>query len=133
MAECDAPSFSLGLDFSFDLDTPPHSPLRADPPPSASPGDDPGPQVPDPETRPDPPRSILKRLRRGPPPSSVSQQVEPPPCFDADDDIEEFSSQEDPIQGSLLCFFDYFFLSYLPLKYQMYIFLCAKEQVVGQC
>ncbi|KAJ1389574.1 hypothetical protein SESBI_38191 [Sesbania bispinosa] len=61
MAECEAPSFSLGLDLA--LDTPPHSPLH--PPPPAAPNEDEEPQ---------------------------------PSCFDADDDIEEFSSQEDPVQ-----------------------------------
>ncbi|TKY57280.1 hypothetical protein E2542_SST21726 [Spatholobus suberectus] len=80
MANSEVPSFSLGLDLA--LDTPPHSPIN---PPLS-----PAPHVSDsdPETRPDPPRPILKRLRRGPP---------PPPFFDADE-IEEFSSEDDPDQ-----------------------------------
>ncbi|XP_004491393.1 uncharacterized protein [Cicer arietinum] len=91
MADFEAPSFSLGLDFD---DTPPPSP-------STSPNHDPLPQVPDsdpdPETLPNPPLHILKRLRRGPPSSS---KTDPPSCIDVDDDdIEEFSSQEDPVQG----------------------------------
>lgn len=98
MADFEAPSFSLGLDFD---DTPPPSP-------STSPNHDPLPQVPDsdpdPETLPNPPLHILKRLRRGPPSSS---KTDPPSCIDVDDDdIEEFSSQEDPVQGQ-------FFYSYL--------------------
>ncbi|RDX64721.1 hypothetical protein CR513_56685, partial [Mucuna pruriens] len=78
MANSEMPSFSLGLD--LDLDTPPHSPINPPPCPAPYASDS------DPDTRPDPPRPILKRLRRGP----------PPPSFDADDDIEEFSSQDDP-------------------------------------
>lgn len=94
MAEFEAPSFSLGLDLD---DTPPPSP-------STSPNHDPVPQeVPDsdPESQPDPPIRILKRLRRAPPSSS---QTEPRPSFfDPDeDDIEEFSSQEEPLQGQFL-------------------------------
>ncbi|KAK7372027.1 hypothetical protein VNO80_05395 [Phaseolus coccineus] len=76
MANAEVPSFSLGLD------TPPHSPINPLPSPAAHVSDS------DPDTRPDPPRPLLKRLRRGP----------PPPSLDADDDIEEFSSQEDPDQ-----------------------------------
>ncbi|XP_027332780.1 uncharacterized protein LOC113847726 [Abrus precatorius] len=81
MADSEIPSFSLGLDLA--LDTPSHSPIN--PPPS------PTPQVSDsdPETGPDPPRRILKRLRRGP-----LKQPDPTPSVDADDDIEEFSSQD---------------------------------------
>ncbi|KAK2420464.1 hypothetical protein QL285_031191 [Trifolium repens] len=96
MAECEAPSFSLG----FDLDlhnTPPHSPnhefTNLIVPDSES----------DHETRPDPYRRVLKRLRRGPPPSSAQHQTEPPSFIDAtadDDDIEEFSSQDEPVQVS---------------------------------
>ncbi|CAJ2633998.1 unnamed protein product [Trifolium pratense] len=89
MAEFEAPSFSLGLDLD---NTPPHSPLNHDPIP----------QVPDsdPESQPDPPIRILKRLRRGPPSSSpVHHQTGlPPPCINADDDIEEFSSEDEPVQ-----------------------------------
>ncbi|KAK2397178.1 hypothetical protein QL285_058782 [Trifolium repens] len=89
MAEFEAPSFSLGLDFD---NTPPHSPLNHDPLL----------QVPDsdPETQPDPPIRILKRLRRGPPSSSsVHHQTElPPSCIIADDDIEDFSSEDEPAQ-----------------------------------
>ncbi|CAK8538799.1 unnamed protein product [Lathyrus sativus] len=93
MAEFEPPSFSLGLDLD---DTPPPSP----PPPSPIP--DPLLQVPDsdPETRSDPPPRTLKRLRRGPPSSSVHHIPQPQPSyFDADDDIEEFSSPEKPVQG----------------------------------
>ncbi|XP_061342282.1 uncharacterized protein LOC133288513 [Gastrolobium bilobum] len=92
MADCEAPSFSLGLDLAHE--TPPHSPIN---PPNHD-DDDLGPQVSDsdPETRPDPPRRILKRLRRGPP-QSLPKQVEPPSRLDGDDDIEDFSSQDDDI------------------------------------
>ncbi|XP_058758929.1 uncharacterized protein LOC131632167 [Vicia villosa] len=90
MAECELPSFSLGFDLDSE-DTSPHSP-KPDPtlivPDSES----------DPETRPDPPRRIFKRLRRGLS-SSVRHQTEPPPCIDVDDDdIEEFS--DEPVQVS---------------------------------
>lgn len=92
MAEFEAPSFSLGLDLD---DTPPPSP-------STSPNHDPVPQeVPDsdPESQPDPPIRILKRLRRAPPSSSQTEPL--PSFFDPDeDDIEEFSSQEEPLQVS---------------------------------
>ena len=79
MANSEVPSFSLGLD------TPPHSPINPLPSPAARVSDS------DPDTRPDPPRPLLKRLRRGP----------PPPSLDVDDDIEEFSSEEDPDQGKV--------------------------------
>ncbi|GAU49984.1 hypothetical protein TSUD_287490 [Trifolium subterraneum] len=96
MAECEAPSFSLG----FDLDlhnTPPHSPnhdiTNVTVPDSES----------DHETRPDSNRRIFKRLRRGLPSPSVQHQTESPSFIDAaddDDDIEEFSSQDEPVQAS---------------------------------
>ncbi|KAG5053366.1 hypothetical protein JHK87_005564 [Glycine soja] len=79
MENFEVPSFSLGLD-----ETPPHSPIH--PPPSPA---DLHVSDSDPESRPYPPRPLLKRFRRD----------LPPPCLDADDDIEEFSSQEDPDQG----------------------------------
>ncbi|KAK7300083.1 hypothetical protein RJT34_10915 [Clitoria ternatea] len=81
MADPELPSFSLGLD------TPPHSPIN---PPHVSDSDS------DPDTGPAPPRSIFKRLRRGPPLSS-QKPSDTTPCFDLDldDDIEEFSSQDD--------------------------------------
>ncbi|OIW02870.1 hypothetical protein TanjilG_29646 [Lupinus angustifolius] len=90
MADFAAPSFSLGFDLSFDS--------HQSPPLSPSPhhnhhrhDEDFPPQVPDsdPETGPDPPRRILKRLRRAPPHL----------CFDVDDDIQEFSSQDDVDDG----------------------------------
>ncbi|CAL5185490.1 unnamed protein product [Lathyrus oleraceus] len=95
MAECEVPSFSLGFDLDLE-DSPPHSPNH-----------DPLLIVPDsesesyPETRPDPPRRIFKRLRRGLPTSSVRHKTEPPPCINVDDDdIEEFSDQDEPVQVS---------------------------------
>ncbi|XP_027941848.1 uncharacterized protein LOC114195541 [Vigna unguiculata] len=78
MANSEVPSFSLGFD------TPPHSPVNPPPSPIAHVSDS------EPDTRPDPPRPLLKRLRRGPPSPSLDADV--------DDDIEEFSSQEDPDQ-----------------------------------
>ncbi|CAJ1971394.1 unnamed protein product [Sphenostylis stenocarpa] len=78
MANSEVPSFSLGLD------TPPHSPINPPPSPTAHVSDS------DPDIQPNSPRPILKRLRRGPPPTSLDA--------DAEDDIEEFSSQEDPNQ-----------------------------------
>ncbi|KAL2316763.1 hypothetical protein Fmac_030639 [Flemingia macrophylla] len=82
MANLELPSFSLGFD------TPPHSPINEPPSPALHVSDSDS----DPQSRPDPPRSILKRLRRGPP--------SPPPSVHAadDDDIEDFSSPERPHQ-----------------------------------
>lgn len=98
MVECEAPSFSLGLEFD---DSPPpslkHTPLDHDYLLSLEVPDS------DPETLPDPPRRTLKRLRRG---LRSSAQTNPPSCFDAadeEDDIEEFS-QEDPVQGQIIYF-----------------------------
>lgn len=95
MDDEEAPSFSLG----FDLDSPNQDPTTLIVPDSDS----------DPDTRPDPPpRRILSRLRRGLPssPSFVRRPTEPPPPsfvvdIDVDDydDIEEFSSQDEPVQG----------------------------------
>ncbi|BAT80718.1 hypothetical protein LR48_Vigan07g022200 [Vigna angularis] len=78
MANSEVPSFSLGLD------TPPHSPFNPPPSPTAHVSDS------ELDTRADPPRPLLKRIRRGPPSPSLDADV--------DDDIEEFSSQEDPDQ-----------------------------------
>lgn len=133
MAECDVPSFSLGLDFSLD-DTPPPSPS----PNHVSDSD--------PDTRPDPPRRILKRLRRGPssstvhhqadpdpdpepePPSTVHHQAdpetEPPSYIDVDEDIEEFSSQDDPVTG--YCLFNYLFYVLFTIESQMYVLMCKR-------
>lgn len=105
MAECEVPSFSLGFDLDLE-DSPPHSPNH-DPllivPDSESESD--------PETRPDPPRRIFKRLRRGLPTSSVRHKTEPPPCINVDDDdIEEFSDQDEPVQGQIVYSFIFYFL-----------------------
>ena len=88
MENFEGPSFSLGLD-----ETPPHSPIHPSPSPADLHVSDS-----DPESRPYPPRPLLKRFRRD----------LPPPCLDADDDIEEFSSQEDPDQGQVSLHFKYF-------------------------
>jgi hypothetical protein len=102
MMDDEAPSFSLGFDLD---DSPNQDPTTLIVPDSDS----------DPDTRPDPPpRRILKRLRRGvgsPSSSSVRRQTEPPPSFVVDidvddyDDIEEFSSQDLPVQGSSISSF----------------------------
>ncbi|KAK4275471.1 hypothetical protein QN277_018547 [Acacia crassicarpa] len=101
MADCEAPSFSLGLDLDHTLDEPaprsPLSPSRA----SARLEDEVGfgPEVAesDPEMAPEPPPRILKRLRRGPSDgssSSVQRQEGLQLGCDRDDDIEEFSDEE---------------------------------------
>lgn len=95
MANFEVPSFSLGLD-----DTPPHSPIHPPLSPDLHVSDSDSDS--DPESRPDPPRPLLKRLRRGPPPPCLD------PDADADDDIEDFSSQEDPDQGQVSLHFKYF-------------------------
>ncbi|MED6173576.1 hypothetical protein PIB30_060849 [Stylosanthes scabra] len=102
----EAPSFSLGFDFTFDSQSPEpepeperHSPIH--PPPISNGNDLDQQEVPDsdPDTAPDPPRRVLKRLRRGlppqPPPPPQQQQQPQEPVFNCDDeDIEEFSSQD---------------------------------------
>lgn len=105
MDDEEAPSFSLG----FDLDSPNQDLTTLIVPDSDS----------DPDTRPyPPPRRILKRLRRGLPSSSsfVRRPTEPPPPsfvvdIDVDDcdDIEEFSSQDEPVQGPSNSFFFFLF------------------------
>nr|DAD20505.1 TPA_asm: hypothetical protein HUJ06_021968 [Nelumbo nucifera] len=109
MEDFTAPSFSLGLDLDFDSE-PQTAPIEASPSqevPETSnnasfetfqddgdfqlPALDPGLQSEDP-----PPR--LKRLKRGPATqlSRVFDKQPAPPYLGFDDDIEEFSSQEDP-------------------------------------
>ncbi|XP_062077730.1 uncharacterized protein LOC133782437 isoform X2 [Humulus lupulus] len=108
MADCEPPSFSLGFDFGFESEPqipvqepsiPPQQPAPVPPvvdPSDLTPldddGDKLGPEVADSDldTRPDPPR-IFKRLRRGPP----KLPKKPPLSGDGEDDIEDFSSQED--------------------------------------
>ncbi|XP_028789568.1 uncharacterized protein LOC114745579 [Neltuma alba] len=102
MADCEAPSFSLGLDLDHTVDeSAPRSPLS--PPRASARAEDEegfGPDVAesDPDMAPDPPPRILKRLRRGPgdgSASSVQRQKGLPSGFDGDDDIEDFSDEED--------------------------------------
>lgn len=121
MADCEIPSFSLGLDLDHTVHEAPSSPLSP-PGASARPDDEEGfgPEVieSDPDLGPDPPPRILKRLRRGlasQSSSSVQRQEDLQSCLDADDDIEEFSSQDDLLEGNSLYLIE--FLSYL-------IFLC---------
>lgn len=106
MADCEAPSFSLGLDLDDPVhESTPRSPLS--PPGASARAEDEeglGPQVvdSDPDVGPDPPPRILKRLRRGPgngSSSSVQRQEELQSGLDGDDDIEEFSSQDDLLEG----------------------------------
>ncbi|PON91999.1 Rho GTPase-activating protein [Trema orientale] len=109
MADCEAPSFSLGFDFGFESEpqvaVEEHSVLPK--PAPDTPGIDPSDRTPidgdddekfghevadsDPETGPDPPR-VLKRLRRGPP---QLREMPPASCCNGEEEIEEFSSQED--------------------------------------
>ncbi|XP_054817563.1 uncharacterized protein LOC129317220 [Prosopis cineraria] len=102
MADCEAPSFSLGLDLDHNVDeSNSRSPLSL-PRASAHVEDKEcfGPDVveSDPDMAPDPPPRILKRLRRGPgdgsPPPIQRQEGLRSGC-DGDDDIEEFSDEED--------------------------------------
>lgn len=114
MADFEPPSFSLGLD--FDLDSEPQSTVP--PKPSVSlrtikevvdddddfefPVLDTGPQVSD------PPTSSLKRLRRGSisksEPAAQKLKLGETWC-NVDDDIEDFSSQEDEPKGKRLHLF----------------------------
>ncbi|OVA11477.1 hypothetical protein BVC80_9009g3 [Macleaya cordata] len=106
MADFGAPSFSLGLDLDFESENPPEEEPACEPPPehsidvsSQSFEEDehiqeqtlkPNIQVED-----SPP--ILKRLRRGPSSQSSGVQKREPMFISStvDDDIEDFSSQED--------------------------------------
>lgn len=92
MAGYDPPSFSLGLDLG--LDSEPQIAPDKHPTQTPAPHDeDFGPEVmdSDPESRPEPPR-ILKRLRRGP---TTTPTTKTPSPRAVDDDIEDFSSEDD--------------------------------------
>ncbi|KAF3953792.1 hypothetical protein CMV_020798 [Castanea mollissima] len=93
MAGYEPPSFSLGLDLG--LDSEPQIAPDKHPTQKPAPHDeDFGPEVmdSDPESRPEPPR-ILKRLRRGP--TTTSPTTKTPSSHVVDDDIEDFSSEDD--------------------------------------
>ncbi|KAI8550809.1 hypothetical protein RHMOL_Rhmol06G0136500 [Rhododendron molle] len=103
MAEFEPPSFSLGLD--FDLDFEPQTIVPKDPPFPKQPSSNPSFRLikdNDDFEISDPPQT-LKRLRRGPLSESsfaeavVAQKWElvEMGCNNIDDEIEEFSSQED--------------------------------------
>lgn len=101
MAEFEPPSFSLGFD--FDLDSEPQTTATIDPSFSKRSSTNPSFRLIEEDDDfeiPDPPRT-LKRLRRGTPPESSSAAVAAQKlesvemCGNVDDDIEEFSSQED--------------------------------------
>lgn len=108
MADCEPPSFSLGFDFGFESEPSIISPNKPAPdPPALDPSDRTprdnddksfGPEAADsgsdPETGPNPPRV----LRRGPP----RLREMPPPSCNGEEEIEEFSSQEDILQG-IIC------------------------------
>ncbi|KAF4395589.1 hypothetical protein F8388_008688 [Cannabis sativa] len=114
MADCEPPSFSLGFDFGFESEpripdhqehsNPPQKPAP-DPPaiePSTPLDDDEdefGPEVADSDidTRPYPPR-VFKRLRRGKPQLAIMPL---PLCGDGEEDIEDFSSQEDILRAEV--------------------------------
>ncbi|PON51509.1 Rho GTPase-activating protein [Parasponia andersonii] len=112
MADCEAPSFSLGFEFGFESEpqaaVEEHSVLPK--PAPDTPGIDSSDRTPidgdgdekfghdvadlDPETGPEPPR-VLKRLRRGPP---QLREMPPASSCNGEEEIEEFSSQEDIFQ-----------------------------------
>ena len=112
MADCEPPSFSLGFDFFFDSEHQiAQDPLVHSTGPKPEDDDDDeeeefGTRVEDsdPETRPEPPR-VLKRLRRGPPP--LLCETTPSRSCVGDDEIEEFSSQDDDLEGILVHGFDF--------------------------
>ena len=122
MADCEAPSFSLGLDLLFDSE--PHilaDPINTKPQFGNEENEDFSHAADsDPETRTEPP-TVFRRLRRGLPPP---REATPLRRSDVDDEIEEFSSQEDVLEGEFfyslilcldydkgVCFF-FFFLVY---------------------
>lgn len=109
MADFEIPSFSLGLDLDLDLDPDPQPTLREDSTLERAPDtvqscatleDDNGelgPQVPDsdPDSGEEPPR-LLRRLKRGPAKESTPMRLpDISRKADDDDDIEDFSSEED--------------------------------------
>ncbi|KAJ7963829.1 Rho GTPase-activating protein [Quillaja saponaria] len=105
MADYEPPSFSLGLDLCHDSEPQItdlcHSAQKLVP----NNEEELGPQVidSDPEMGPEPPTQILKRLKRGPSAglSSAKKKEEPQSCCDGDDDIEDFSSQDDLIEVNM--------------------------------
>ena len=97
MAGYEPPSFSLGLDPG--LDSEPHIAPDKHPTQISAPHDeDLGPEVMDldPESQLELPR-ILKRLKRGPTTTSTTRTPSPRAI---DDDIEDFSSEDDFLKGN---------------------------------
>ena len=113
MAGYDPPSFSLGLDLG--LDSEPQ--IAPDKHPTQTPtplDEDFRHEVmdSDPESRPEPPR-ILKHLKRGP---TTTLTTKTPSPRAVDDDIEDFSSEDDFLKGNnQLPFFFVFVCSLLGL------------------
>lgn len=112
MADIEPPSFSLDLDLDDEHDPQIEFGNHSDRNPAPDPcpnfplpgedGDEIGPQVmdSDPESDPDQPR-LFKRLRRGlgtEKSSANKRDFQPPSANDGDEDIEEFSSQEDVVR-----------------------------------
>ena len=93
MAGYEPPSFSLGLDLG--LDSEPQIAPDKHPTQTPAPRDENfGPEVMD--SDPEPPR-ILKRLRRGP---TTTPTTKTPSSHAVDDDIEDFSSEDDFLKGN---------------------------------
>lgn len=94
-ADYEAPSFSLGLDFGFESELQTAAPANSTPVRIDSDVEQEiGPGL-DPEIRPQSPRP-LKRLKRGLP-EKLEQTT---PFCSIEDDIEDFSSPENTIQGN---------------------------------
>ena len=117
MADFAPPTFSLGLDFDLDSEPQTTTLREEDPSPKSPPQSSASPILPtiqdfvdddfesrsmalDPEAL-EPPRT-LKRLRRGPTNELVAQKLEESVDLwgNVDEDIEEFSSQEDTHRGT---------------------------------
>lgn len=121
MADLDfgAPSFSLGLDLDLDLDLDFDSAPSTSPPKQSLPKSDEHssiksnfPTLEDEDFElqetPDPDPPVLKRLRRRPrtpPPLPISPQKSAQ-LLNAEDEIEDFSSQEDRAKGEKISFFE---------------------------
>lgn len=129
MADFEAPSFSLGLDVELDSEpnstpVPVPSPKRAKRFPATQSlrtiAEDDDDDFESPVSGPDPkgtdPPLTLKRLRRGstsckPTPAADNRNVKEETWRDVEDEIEEFSSQEDRPQGKKISAF--YFVNYV--------------------
>ena len=131
MARYEPPSFSLGLDLG--LDSEPQIAPNKHPTQTPTPHDeDFRPEVMDsnPESRPEPPL-ILKRLKRDPTTPLTTKTLSP--CA-VDDDIEDFSSEDDFLKGNnQMPFFFVFMCSLLGLCLLLFCLVDKEDLLLGLC